>query len=222
MTAPPQVPRTPAELGKLAGIDEEVIASFAPGASHRAVVQQLVSASRFPEAIKLVAFSLPRREGVWWAWVTAKRASGAEPAPPLKASLDATEQWIAQPTDANRRQAFDLAQKADLGTPAGCAGAAAFFAGESIAPVNVQALPPGPYDCAKMISNAVVLAGLVNEPEKAPEKFFTSIQQGLDVIGKIKVWPADEAAPLTPPVPPAAEPERPRKERKSQSTAQKG
>ncbi len=210
MTAPNTV-RGPLDIAALAGLDEELRASFAPGAPHRAVVQQMVNAGQLPEAVKFVAFSLPRREGVWWAWVTAKRAAGPDAPPPVKACLDATERWIAQPTDANRRTAFELAEKAELGTPAGCAGAAAFFAGESIAPPNVAAVPPGPHDCNRMIANAVILAA-IKEPEKAPEAFVQSLQQGLDVIGKINLWPGDNGAPLSPPAPPAAEPARaPRK-----------
>jgi hypothetical protein len=202
MTAPNAPgPRSPLDTATLAEFDDELRASFAPGAPHRAVVQQMVHAEKFPEAVKFVAFSLPRREGVWWAWVTAKRAAGTDASPPVKACLDATERWIAQPTDANRRTAFDLAQAAELGTPAGCAAAAAFFAGESIAPPNVAAVPPGPYDCNKMIANAVILAAVITEPETAPDKFLQSLQQGLDVIGKIKVWPGDDGAPLTAPAP---------------------
>jgi hypothetical protein len=193
--------RSALDTAKLAELDDELRASFAPNAAHRAVVQQMVNEGKFPEAIKFVAFSLPRREGVWWAWVTAKRAAGAEAPPPVKASLDATERWISQPTDANRRTAFELAEKAEIGTPAGCAGAAAFFAGESIAPPNVQAVPPGPWDCNKMIANAVILSAVLKEPEKAPEKFLQSLQQGLDVVGKIKIWPGDDGAPLTAPAP---------------------
>jgi hypothetical protein len=200
------------EIATLAELDDGLRASFAPGAPHRSVVQQMVTASQFPEAIKFVAFCLPRREGVWWAWVTAKRAAGPDAPPAVKASLDATERWISQPTDANRRAAFDLAQKAEIGTPAGCAGAAAFFAGESVAPPHVEVVPPGPYDCNKMIANAVILSAVIKEPEKAPEKFLASLQQGLDVISKIKAWPGDDGAPLLPPPPPpddqAAEPKR--------------
>jgi hypothetical protein len=187
--------RGPLDLAVLAEVDEDTRKGFAPGATHRVVVQQLVTMGKFAEAVRIVAFAMPRREGVWWAWVTAKRATAPDAPAPLRASLEATERWIAQPTDANRRQAFELAQQADIGTPAGCAGAAAFFSGDSIAPANVQAVPPGPHDASKMIAGAVLLSVLSQEPEKAPEKFLAAIQQGLDVITKIKLWPADEGAP---------------------------
>lgn len=204
MTAPATAARSPLDLAALAEVDEETRKSFAPGALHRAVVQQLVHQGKFAEAVRMVAFAMPRREGVWWAWVSAKRSTDAETPAPIKASLEATERWIAQPTDANRRHAFELAQQADIGTAAGCAGAAAFFSGESVAPANVQAVPPGPHDASKMIAGAVLLSVLSKEPEKAPEKFLAAIQQGLDVITKIKLWPADEGAPpLT--LPPKAE-----------------
>ncbi len=213
MATYPAGSRDPVMLATVADIDEAVRATFPPGAPHRAVVQQMVTAALFPEAVRFVAHALPRREGVWWAWVTAKRAAGPTPEPPIKAVLEATERWIAQPSDGNRRAAWEAAQAADVGTPAGCAGAAAFFSGESVAPVGVQALPPGEFDAAKMIAGAIMLSALVTEPEKAPEKFLAAIQQGLDVVAKIKVWPNDDGAALQPPPPP--EPPAPRPPRKS-------
>ncbi len=116
MATTPAGPRNPLQLATVAEIDEGIRAGFAPGAAHRAVVQQLVTGAQYAEAVRFVAHALPRREGVWWAWVTAKRAAGATPAPPAKAALEATERWIAQPSDANRRLAWDAAQAADVGT----------------------------------------------------------------------------------------------------------
>ncbi len=191
MTAPPagRGARTPADLAAAATIGDEAKALLAPGAAHRAFFDAMLAAGHFADAIKYLAHALPKREGVWWAWVTAKRAAGDAPPPKVKASLEATERWIAQPTDPNRRAAFDRAQEADLGTAAGCAGMAAFFAGESLAPPNVQAVPPGEFDTAKAIFGAVMLAAVSKEPEKAPEKFQAAIQQGLEVVNKIKLWP---------------------------------
>jgi len=189
MTAPPPKPRTLTELAAAAELGVEARALLAPDLAPRAFVQRLLEAGHHPDAIRLLAHALPRREAVWWAWVTAKRASGAEPAPPIRASLEATEKWIAQPTDANRRAAFEKAQAADIGTPAGSAGLAAFLSGDSLAPPGLQAVPPGEFDAAKAITGAVLLSAVIAEPEKAPEKMQASVQQGLDVVSKIKLWP---------------------------------
>ncbi len=193
MSAPvsTRAPRAPAELLAVAEMGEEAAAHLSPGHTHRAFVQALVGAGLHADAVRLIAHALPRREGVWWAWVTAKRSAGAQPSAKIRASLEATERWITQPTDANRRVAFDRAQEADVGTAAGCAGLAAFLSGESLAPANVQAVPPGEFDAAKAIVGAIMLAVVVQEPEKATEKFEAAIQQGLDVTAKIKLWPAD-------------------------------
>jgi hypothetical protein len=192
MTAPQggrPAPRAPADLAAVAKLGKEAMALLTPELSHRAFVQKMTDAGQHQDAVRYIAHALPKREGVWWAWVTAKRAAGPEPAPKIKESLDATEKWIAQPTDPNRRTAFEKAEAADLGTPAGCTGAAAFFAGESMAPPNVQAVPPGEFDTAKAIAGAVMMAVVEKEPEKAVEKFQAAIQQGLEVISKIKLWP---------------------------------
>ena len=143
----------------------------------------------FPEAIRFLAFSLPRRECDWWAWVCARKASGADPAPPVKAALEATERWIVQPTDDHRRAAMESAQAADVGTPAGCAALAAFFTGGSLAPPNVPAVPPGEFMTAKAVTGSVLLSAVITEPEHAAEKFRDYLALGLEVAERITLWP---------------------------------
>jgi hypothetical protein len=181
--------RSPAELTEIAALGDEAKALLTPAHSHRAFVQAMADAGHHADAIRYVAHALPRREGVWWAWVTAKRSAGAEPNSKVKAVLEATERWIAQPTDAHRRTAFEYAEAAGVGTAAGCAALAAFLAGESLAPPHVQAVPPGEFDAAKAITGAILLAAVATEPEKAPEKFEAALAQGLDVTAKINLWP---------------------------------
>jgi hypothetical protein len=195
MTAPQgkgPAPKTPKDLAGAAKLGDKAMALLTPETSHRAFVKKMVEKEEHQDAVKYLAHALPKREGVWWAWVTAKRAAGPEPAPKIKEALDATEKWIAQPNDGNRRVAFEKAEAAEFGTPAGCAGAAAFFAGETLAPAHVQQpVPPGEWDTAKAIAGAVMMAVVEKEPEKAKEKFEAAIQQGLDVINKIKLWPEE-------------------------------
>jgi hypothetical protein len=148
----------------------------------------LMEKSHFPDAVRFLAHALPKREAVWWAWICARRAAGTEPAPNIKASLDATEKWIAQPTDENRRAAMKAAEEADLGTAAGCTGVAAFFSSGSLGPPDQPAVPPGPYLTAKAVTGAVIFAAVKVEPEKAPEKYRIYLDQGLDVVKRIKLW----------------------------------
>ena len=142
----------------------------------------------YPDAVRFIAHALPKREAVWWAWVCARRAAGENPPPKIKAALDATEKWIAQPNEDNRRLAMAAAQKAELGTAAGCAGLAAFFSGGSLAPPDAPPVPPGEFLAAKAVSGAVIFAAVAKEPEKAPEKFRSFVAQGVEVTNRVKLW----------------------------------
>ena len=73
-------------LGR-AGIGEEAQAAvrgvapqaLAPGAADPgAVVDALLAADQAPGALQVVACSLPPREGVWWAWMAARHATGVQ------------------------------------------------------------------------------------------------------------------------------------------------
>ena len=154
----------------------------------RECLNLLMANGHLQDAVRFLAHALPKREAVWWAWVSARRTAGAEPAPKIKASLEATEKWIAQPSEENRRAAMSAAEAADVGTAAGCAGMAAFFSGGSLAPPEVAPVPPGPYLTAKAVSGAVILAALAGEPEKAPEQVRAILDQGLNVATRTKLW----------------------------------
>ena len=121
-------------------------------------------------------------------WVCARRSAGEHPPPKIKGALDATERWVAQPTDDNRRLAMAAAEKAELGTAAGCAGLAAFFSGGSLAPPEAPPVPPGEFLAAKAVSGAVIFAAVAKEPERAPEKFRSFVAQGVEVTNRVKLW----------------------------------
>lgn len=201
--------KTLADLADVAGVGDEGKKLLQPQHKPHEYLSALTGAGQHPEAVRVLAHALPRREGVWWAWATAKRASGAEPAAPIKAALDATERWIAQPTEDNRRNAMARAEAIGFDTPAGCAALAAFLSGPTLAPPHIeQAVPPPEYGAAKAIAGAIIMSAVVAEPEKATEKLHAALVQGLEVVAKIKLWPGLEkielaAAPA--PAPPPAE-----------------
>jgi hypothetical protein len=158
------------------------------GQSPRAYLNLLIENRHFPDAVRFLAHALPKREAVWWAWICARRSAGAEPPQKIKVSLDATEKWIAQPTEEHRRAAMQAAQDAELTTAAGCAGLAAFFSSGSLGPPNAPVVPPGDYLTAKAVSGAVIFAAVAVEPEKSAEKFHAFLSQGVEVVTRIKLW----------------------------------
>jgi hypothetical protein len=175
-------------IATVAELGEEAMALLRPDLHPLDFVALLMEKALFPDAVRFVAHALPKREAVWWGWVCARRAAGENPQPKIKAALDATERWIAQPNEDNRRLAMAAAEKAELGTAAGCAGLAAFFSGGSLAPPDAPPVPPGEFLAAKAVAGAVIFAAVAKEPEKAPEKFRSFVAQGVEVTTRLKLW----------------------------------
>jgi hypothetical protein len=185
--------RTVAEICGASELSDEALTLLADRQVPKEYVELLMEQELYPDAVRFLAHALPKREAVWWAWVCARRAAGEEPPDDIQAVLEATRQWIAEPTDGHRRAAMELAEQVGFDKPAGSAALAAFFSGESLAPADVeQPVPPGEYMAAKAITGCILLATVGTEPERAGEKFQDFVQQGMEVAEKIELWKPPE------------------------------
>ncbi|HTS28415.1 MAG TPA: hypothetical protein VMH81_21225 [Bryobacteraceae bacterium] len=179
---------TTESVAAVAELGEEASALLKPEMHPLDFIAKLMDQQMYADAVRFLAHALPKREAVWWAWMSARRITPENAPAKIKAALEATEKWIAQPSDENRRAAKEAADAASLGTAAGCAGLAAFFAGDSLAPPNLPPVPPGPYLTAKAVAGAVNFAALSGDPRQAPEKFKSFVAQGVEVTRRIKLW----------------------------------
>lgn len=178
------------ELCAVADISDDakvILAKLNPPPAPKAFISILIEHDLNVDAIRLLAHALPKREAVWWAWVCARKSAGAQPAPPIRAAIDATERWVVQPSEENRRLAMKAGEAADFGTAAGCAALAAFMTSGSLAPPDAPIVPPGEFLCAKAVSGSVTMAA-VSEPKLAAEKFKEFVNLGLEVADRTKLW----------------------------------
>jgi hypothetical protein len=148
--------------------------------SPRQYLDRLVQQQLFPDAVKFVAHALPKSEAIRWSCQCARQAYGPNPAPPAAAALQAVEQWLADPSEANRRAAWSAAQAADVGTPAGCTALAVFWSGGSMAPPEAPVVPPAEHLTAHAVGGAVMLAVVHTEPQRAAEKYRQFLSLGLE------------------------------------------
>jgi hypothetical protein len=198
MTAPAGAPasytpvtrRGTADICAVADLGKEAQALLGQGAppAPKDFITRLVAAKLPIDAVRFLAHALPRRECVWWAWVCARKAAGAEPPLPIKNALDATERWIVQPTEDHRRQTLIFGEAADFGTSAGCAALAAFMSGGSLAPPDAPPVPAGEFMTAKAASGSITLSAVATDPEQADEKFAEFLNLGLEVADRTKLW----------------------------------
>jgi hypothetical protein len=201
MTAPagaqaPYAPQAPprrgtADLCAAADLGDEARALMGDAPPPpREFIGRLLGAKMHADAVRFLAHALPRRECVWWAWVCARKAAGAEPPLEIKNALDATERWIVQPSEDHRRQTLVFGEAADFGTSAGAAALAAFMSGGSLAPPHAPVVPPGEFMTAKAASGSVTLAAVADEPERTAAQFVEFVTLGLEVGDRTKLWTA--------------------------------
>lgn len=191
MTRP--VPANPlayivSQVAGAAELEPEAQALLTPDMGPRDYVAAMAEAEMYVDALKFLAHLLPRREAVWLGWLCAKKELEKKLAPGEEHALAATERWIREPTDANRRAALDAATAAGLESPAGCAALGAYLSGGSMAPAELEAVPPPRYATARAVFGCLILTAVQTEPEKSAEKYKKYLADGLELAERIDLW----------------------------------
>jgi hypothetical protein len=186
--------RTLAELAEVAELSEEGRALLAPEHRVDGFVHALLGAELPHDAVRILSLILPSREAVWWAWMSARKASGEEPPKPVADALAVIERWLREPSDEHRRAAMDAGEAADFASPAGCVALAVFFSGGSVAPSDAPYVPPQEFVAGKTIAASILLSAVVSEPELATEKLGAALEQGIHVAKRVGLWPAQPSA----------------------------
>ncbi len=145
-------------------------------------VQALAEAGQFIDAVRILAFLLPGREGVWWGIQCARQNPPANAEPEFEAALAAAEKWVLEMSEEARYAAQGAAESAGLGTAAGCAAMAAFANGNSLAPPDQAAVPPQPALASELVAGSILASALPPDPAQAPERFQTFLQQGIELL----------------------------------------
>ncbi|HEX3885023.1 MAG TPA: hypothetical protein VHW66_20380 [Stellaceae bacterium] len=176
-----KIGRPPAEICALFPLSDEGRAVFDPALPPRDFVDRLCAGGLFPDAVRFLAYALPKREAVWWACLAARAALGEGAPKPQADALAAAEAWVYKPEEDSRRAAMASANAAGLDNPASWAAVAAFWSDGSLAPPDAPVVPPGDTLTAGAVAGAVLLGAVQREPDRAPEKYRLFIAQALDI-----------------------------------------
>ena len=169
-------------------LSEPARALLADGLSPGEFLERLIAGRQLHDAIRLLAYSLPKREAIWWAARCARTVLAAAITPEQQAALEATERWCAGPSEELRRAAMTASEKAQLRNPAGCAALAVFFSGGSLAPPTAPVVPPADDLTPRTVAGAILMAGIISQPEKAEQKYMQFLEQGLAIAGGQLPW----------------------------------
>lgn len=180
--------KTAAEIVPHCPLDEAARKLLRPEHTPSQYLTLLLEQSLDLDAIRFLAYALPKREAVWWACACVRSLQGGKSSAPAGGAVEAAEKWAAQPSEENRRAAFAASEAVGLADPAGCAAVAAFWSGGSLAPPNVPAVPPGEHLTAHGVAGAVMMAAVFVEPARAAEKQRAFVKLGIDVAGGVNRW----------------------------------
>lgn len=182
-----KTPESPlAQLGRRAKLSDESKSLLTGQFTTKEFLNLLVEKESFPDAIRLVAYLLPKREAIAWGCLCTRHILTGQKDKALPDAQVAVERWVSTPNEENRWAAREAADEEEPKTPSGLLAMAVFFAGPSMAPPNVQAVPPPEHITSEIVATSVVLAGVVKEPEKAKEKHRLFMQKALALIARLQ------------------------------------
>ncbi len=153
--------------------------------SPKAYLGRLRERELFTDAIRFLAYGLPKREAVWWSCVSLRHLAGGELPAPDEAAVAAAEAWVFKPEQKACEAAGTLAEEAAYATPAALAAASAYWAGDSIAPAGAPKVPPAESLTGTTVANALILAATQSaggDPQAAFEQILdrgVQIAQGI-------------------------------------------
>jgi hypothetical protein len=175
----PGRPGDAARLAESMQLPEPARAALDPSQDIAQFVAALRSRDCVVEALGVLARWLPRRDGVRWACQCVGESLAAEDLQSQAATLETAQRWAADPSEKNRRAAGKAAETGHYETPAALAALASFWSEGSMSPEHAPAVPAPPHLAPEMMVNAMRLAAVRTEPQKAPLRLARFLEIGL-------------------------------------------
>ena len=144
-------------------------------------LESLVAADRLPDALRLIAHALPKREAVWWACMCARAVPALEPNALDAEALAAAELWVRRSDEATRRATMEPAQKGGFRSAESWAAVGAFWSGGNISADGLPEVEPAPNLTGVAVVGAILLAAMRHAPERAPQRFKRFIASARDI-----------------------------------------
>lgn len=178
---------TAAEICELVDFDPAVLALAGEGANPKAFLAALVENDLYADAVRLLAYALPKRESVFWAVRCVEDVLVEQQAADV-AALSAARAWVREDNEENRRAAGEAAAATQLNTAAGMTAQSAFWSGGSIAPADVPDVPPGEVMTARGVASTVLMAAFEDATKDPQDLLRQFVQYGTQVADGQLRW----------------------------------
>ncbi len=173
------------DLCERAKLEEDAKALLKDEHTPRQFLELLIGKELFLDAIRFLAYALPKREAVGWGCLCVRHSLETEDASKISETHVAVEKWVYNPDEENRRAAQAAADKEGSESPSALLAMAAFFSGGSIVPANLEPVAPPDYATPRLVAGAVMISAVESQPEKAAEKYRVFLQKGMRLMARV-------------------------------------
>jgi hypothetical protein len=122
------------------------------------LLRRLIASQHYADAIRFLAYALPKPHAVWWAAVCLWQAYRPIPEQAVERALQHALRWLVEPTDANRRACEPPDRAEALATPAGCLAYAVYYSDGSMVAPDLPPVMPPPTLTHRLVAGCVMLA----------------------------------------------------------------
>lgn len=143
----------------------------------RAAIATCAEARLLADGVRLMARGLSGTLLIAWGEACLEEGRKGRPAPPDQACLEAVRTWRARPEDGPRQAAAQAAEQAGLGSPAAWLAAAVGWTGGSLAPPDVDPVPPPDFLPAKAVATALILSA-ATDPDGGTARLMGYLRRG--------------------------------------------
>jgi hypothetical protein len=144
-----------------------------------AYLRELAKGGTPDEALAFCAYVLPRREAVWWA-SQCVRALLAEPTEADEAALNAAEEWVREPGEANRHRVLATGLAANRRVASTWVALAAGWSGGPMI-VSDRGGPPAPPQLTAQSAFTAIAIALGGNKDRAGE-ISRCVERGVRII----------------------------------------
>ncbi len=169
-----------ADIYQHANLSEQAKAIKTQAPDCLSFVDLLCTNNLYQDAIQILAFGLPKREAIWWAYLAARDVDAHDDK--AKQALDQVKNWVYEPSEQNRLLTKQTLQDYSLDNPFSWLLMAVFWSDGSISRPDEPPVIPQPHLMHNWVAGAVNLACVQASSGDAQMQYQKAVERALNII----------------------------------------
>jgi hypothetical protein len=174
----PSAVRTAVDYCRPLTLSDRAKELLAEGMAPAEYLDLLAQNELFPDALRFLAFWLPRPTAVAWGCDCIEQVLAGKLTPLDQKAQDAAKTWSKEPNEKHCRAAEQAAIETDYSGAPGWLALGAFWSGDSLAPADLPPVPPGEALAVEAITAALTMAATNGDSRLVTDRYRTFLNTG--------------------------------------------